>query len=72
MGIHGALSFLFNEPSRRYEWMSKPNTAFAGQSALHVIMAEPQSGLERVHGYLRLEVFENNGVNTGVPIGLYH
>ena len=55
LGIHKALAYLFMEPSRRYEWIKKPNRAFGGQSALQVMMAGPPAALTRVRNYLDAE-----------------
>jgi len=55
LGIHKALAYLFMEPARRYEWIKKPNRAFAGQSALQVMMSGPPAALTRVRGYLDAE-----------------
>jgi hypothetical protein len=55
LGIHKALTYLFMEPVRRYEWVKKPNQAFAGQSALQIMMAGPPAALTRVRTYLDAE-----------------
>jgi hypothetical protein len=55
LGIHKALTYLFMEPTRRYEWIKKPNRAFAGQSALDVMTAGPPAALTRVRTYLDAE-----------------
>jgi hypothetical protein len=55
LGIHKALAYLFIEPTRRYDWIKKPNRAFAGQSALQVMTAGPPAALTRVRNYLDSE-----------------
>ena len=55
LGIHKALAYLFMEPVRRYEWVKKPNRAFAGQSALQIMLAGLPAALTRVRNYLDAE-----------------
>src|SRR5215470_8305012 len=38
MGIHKALRIFFNEPQRGYAWIRAPNDAFAGRTALDVML----------------------------------
>ncbi|MBB3174550.1 hypothetical protein FHR90_002395 [Endobacter medicaginis] len=53
LSIHRSLRMTFSEPARGYAWVRRENEAFAGMSALDVMM-EP-AGLERVAGYLAAE-----------------
>lgn len=55
MGIHKALRYLFMEPERAYAWVSKPNAAFNGQSALSRMLAGAPSDLTAVRNYLDAE-----------------
>jgi hypothetical protein len=55
MGIHKALRYLFMEPDRGYAWISKPNEAFAGQSALDRMLRGAPSDLTAVRNYLDAE-----------------
>ncbi len=55
MGIHKALRHLFTEPERGYAWMSKPNAAFGGKSALDRMLAGAPSDLTAVRNYLDAE-----------------
>jgi hypothetical protein len=55
VGIHIGLRYLFQEPVRGYEWLRKPNEAFAGQSALALMLSGHPSGLTRVRGYIDAE-----------------
>lgn len=55
MGIHKALRHLFTEPERGYAWVSKPNAAFGGKSALERMLAGAPSDLTAVRDYLDAE-----------------
>lgn len=52
MGIHKALRLLFTENVRVYEWVKKPNQAFAGKSALDIMLGGYLTDLFRVRHYL--------------------
>ncbi|MFV3130346.1 MbcA/ParS/Xre antitoxin family protein [Niveispirillum sp. KHB5.9] len=55
MGIHKALRYLFAEPARGYAWIRKPNEAFAGQSALDIMMRGEITDLLDLRFYLDAE-----------------
>lgn len=55
MGIHQALRHLFTEPERGYAWVSRPNAAFGGKSALDRMLAGSPSDLTAVRAYLDAE-----------------
>ena len=55
MGIHKALRFMFMEPERAYAWVSRPNEAFGGRSALERMLAGAPSDITAVRGYLDAE-----------------
>ncbi len=55
MGIHKGLRFLFTEPARGYAWIRKPNSAFAGHSALDVMMRGEITDLIDLRAYLDAE-----------------
>ncbi|MEO6396088.1 MAG: MbcA/ParS/Xre antitoxin family protein [Devosia sp.] len=55
MGIHKALRLMFREPQRGYAWVKAANTAFAGQSALEVMLGGELTDLMRVRRYLDAE-----------------
>lgn len=55
LGIHKALRILFTEPHRGYRWIKAPNAAFAGQSALGVMLGGDLTDLMRVRRYLDAE-----------------
>jgi hypothetical protein len=55
MGIHKALRHLFTDPARGYAWVSRPNEAFGGQSALTRMTAGAPSDLTTVRAYLDAE-----------------
>jgi len=52
MGIHKALRLLFKDALRGYEWIRKPNTTFAGRSALDVMLNGEFTDLLRIRHYL--------------------
>jgi len=55
MGIHKALRLVFREPQRAYRWIEKPNEAFAGRSALDIMLGGELTDLMRVRRYLDAE-----------------
>jgi len=55
MGIHKALRLIFTEPARGYAWVRRPNEAFAGRSALDVMLGGELTDLMRVRRYLDAE-----------------
>jgi hypothetical protein len=55
MGIHKALRLIFSEPGRGYGWIKTPNTAFAGRTALEVMLGGELTDLMRVRRYLDAE-----------------
>jgi len=55
MGIHKALRYMFTERERGYAWMSKPNEAFGGRSALARMLGGAPSDVAAVRAYLDAE-----------------
>lgn len=55
MGIHKALRLIFQEPQRSYDWMRASNAAFAGASALEVMLGGELTDIMRVRRYLDAE-----------------
>jgi len=55
MGIHKSLRIIFNDDRRVYEWISKPNDAFGGKSALEIMLGGELTDLIRVRRYLDAE-----------------
>jgi len=55
MGIHKALRIIFSEPQRGYAWIRTGNSAFAGASALDVMLGGELTDLIRVRRYLDAE-----------------
>ncbi|RDJ20575.1 DUF2384 domain-containing protein [Bosea caraganae] len=55
MGIHKALRLIFREPQRGYAWIKAPNEAFAGKSALSIMLGGELTDLMRVRRYLDAE-----------------
>jgi hypothetical protein len=55
MGIHKALRIVFSEPQRGYAWIKASNTAFAGSSALDVMLGGELTDIMRVRRYLDAE-----------------
>ncbi|MDX3924664.1 MAG: DUF2384 domain-containing protein [Shinella sp.] len=55
MGIHKGLRYLFKEPARGYAWIRKPNTAFAGQSALGIMLRGEMSDLSAMREWIDAE-----------------
>lgn len=52
MGIHKALRIIFRETQRAYGWVKAPNEAFAGRTALDVMLGGEMTDLMRVRRYL--------------------
>lgn len=53
LGIHKALRILFEDPARGYAWISAPNAAFGGRSALEVmVQGGGMEDIRRVRRYL--------------------
>lgn len=55
MGIHKALRIIFTEPQRGYAWIGTGNSAFAGASALDVMLGGELTDIMRVRRYLDAE-----------------
>jgi len=55
MGIHKALRIIFREPQRGYRWVKAANDAFAGRSALDIMLGGELTDLMRVRRYLDAE-----------------
>ena len=55
MGIHKALRIIFTEPQRGYAWVRAGNSAFAGASAIDVMLGGELTDLMRVRRYLDAE-----------------
>jgi hypothetical protein len=55
MGIHKALRIIFRDPARGYAWVKAVNEAFAGRSALDVMLGGELTDLMRVRRYLDAE-----------------
>lgn len=55
IGIHKALRLMFNDPARGYRWIGTANAAFAGRSALDVMLGGELTDLMRVRRYLDAE-----------------
>jgi hypothetical protein len=55
MGIHKALRIIFTEAQRGYTWIKAKNTAFAGSSALEVMLGGELTDIMRVRRYLDAE-----------------
>ena len=55
MGIHKALRIIFSEPQRGYAWIRTDNSAFAGASALGVMLGGELTDIMRVRRYLDAE-----------------
>jgi hypothetical protein len=52
MGIHKALRIIFSQAQRGYAWIKAGNTAFAGSSALDVMLGGELTDIMRVRRYL--------------------
>ncbi|GFM29013.1 MbcA/ParS/Xre antitoxin family protein [Novosphingobium sp. PY1] len=55
MGIHKALRIIFSEARRGYAWIKADNAAFAGASALDIMLGGELTDLMRVRRYLDAE-----------------
>lgn len=55
MGVHKALRVIFREAQRGYDWIQKENPAFAGKSALAVMLNGELTDIMRVRRYLDAE-----------------
>jgi len=55
MGIHKALRIVFSEAQRGYAWIKAGNSAFAGSSALDVMLGGELTDIMRVRRYLDAE-----------------
>jgi len=55
IGIHKALRIIFAEAQRGYAWIRAANAAFAGASALDVMLGGELTDLMRVRRYLDAE-----------------
>jgi hypothetical protein len=55
MGIHKALRLIFRDADRAYGWIKASNQAFAGRSALDVMLGGDLTDLMRVRRYLDSE-----------------
>lgn len=55
MGIHKALRIIFSEAQRGYAWINAGNAAFAGASALDVMLGGELTDIMRVRRYLDAE-----------------
>lgn len=55
LGIHKALRYLFADPARGHKWITKPNSAFGGRSALDRMLAGAPSDIAAVRAYLDAE-----------------
>jgi len=51
-GIYKGLQLLFSDPAQADAWVSKPNDAFAGRSALDRMMGGNVSDLHAVRSYI--------------------
>lgn len=55
LGIHKALRYMFVDITRVYAWVKQPNAAFAGHSALQVMLQGAPAEIARVRAYLDAE-----------------
>jgi hypothetical protein len=55
MGIHKALRITFADPARGYAWIKSANDAFAGRTALEVMLGGELTDLMRLRRYLDAE-----------------
>lgn len=55
MGVHKDMRIIFREPQRAYAWIKAPNDAFAGRSALEIMLGGELTDLMRVRRYLDAE-----------------
>ena len=56
LGIHRALRCIFADSDRAARWISAPNEAFDGASALDLMLADGLAGMRRVKAYLNAEI----------------
>jgi len=56
LGIHRALRCMFADSDRAARWICAPNEAFAGASALDLMLADGLAGMRRVEAYLDAEI----------------
>ena len=52
MAIHKALRIIFTDKKRGYRWIRQPNQAFAGSSALAIMLGGELTDIMRVRRYL--------------------
>lgn len=55
MGVHKALRIIFREAQRGYDWIRQGNAAFAGETALSIMLGGELTDLMRVRRYLDSE-----------------
>ena len=55
LGVHKALRIIFSEAQRGYAWIKAGNTAFAGLSALDIMLGGELTDIMRVRRYLDTE-----------------
>lgn len=55
LGVHKALRLIFSEAGRGYAWIKAKNEAFAGASALDVMLGGELTDIMRVRRYLDAE-----------------
>ncbi len=55
LGIHKALRYMFADLDQAYGWVKRPNAAFAGRSALDVMLQGAPADIGRVRAYLDAE-----------------
>lgn len=55
IGIHKALRIVFSEAQRGYGWIKSSNSAFAGLSALDIMLGGELTDIMRVRRYLDAE-----------------
>lgn len=55
LGIHKALRYMFADLDSAYGWVKRANAAFAGRSALEVMLQGAPADVSRVRSYLDAE-----------------
>jgi hypothetical protein len=55
LGIHKALRYMFTDVKRAYAWGKRANDAFAGKSALDMMLQGAPTDIARVRAYLDAE-----------------
>lgn len=55
LGIHKALRYMFQDVTRAYGWVKRPNDAFGGTSALDLMLQGSPLDISRVRSYLDAE-----------------